>query len=83
MSGSTLNQRSDIDWWTDLLGIFDGKTFSVDSEAVSTEEFSTDACPVGGREFFKGDWFYINRATDYPSLENVHINLQEMFTELF
>ena len=28
MSRSTLNQRSDIDWWTDL---FDGKTSSVDS----------------------------------------------------
>lgn len=71
---------SDIDWWTDFLGILNGKTFFVDSEPVPTEEFSRDACPVGGR-FFKGDWFYVNWATDYPSLANVPINLQT-FTAL-
>lgn len=71
----------DIDWWTDFLGILNGKTFFVDSEPVPTEEFSTDACPVGGGRFFKSDWFYVNWATDYPSLENVPINLQT-FTAL-
>ena len=40
------------------------------------EEFSSDVCPVGGGGVFKGDWFYVNWATDYLSLANVHINLQ-------
>lgn len=55
--------------------MFNGKTFFVDSEPVPTKEFFTDACPVGGGGLFKGHWFYVNWATDYPSLENVHINL--------
>ena len=62
--------------------MFNGKTFFVDSEPVPTKEFFTDACPVGGGGLFKGHWFYVNWATDYPSLENVHINLQETFTAL-
>lgn len=27
-------------------------------------------------------WFYVNWATNYPSLADVHINLQETFTVL-
>ena len=47
-----------------------------------TEEFSTDACPIGGGGIFQGDWFYVHWATNYPNLANVHINLQETFTVL-
>ena len=32
--------------------------------------------------FFQGDWFYVNWATDYPSLANVPINLQKTLTVL-
>ncbi|KAK3739566.1 hypothetical protein QZH41_006376 [Actinostola sp. cb2023] len=49
-------------------------------EPVQLDEFSTDACPVGGGGFFRGDWFYINWDTDQPRLADVHINLQETFT---
>ena len=65
--------RADLGWWTEFLGVFNGKTFFVDSEPVPTEEFSTDACPIGGGGFFQGDWFYVNWATDYPRLAKVHI----------
>ena len=74
--------RADLEWWKEFLGVFNGNTFFVDSEPVPTEEFSTDACPIGGGGFFQGDWFYVNWATNYPSLANVHINLQETFTVL-
>lgn len=74
--------RVDLEWWTEFLGVFNGKTFIVDSELVPTEELSTDACPIGGGAFFQGDWFYVNWATNYRSLANVHVNLQEMFTVL-
>ena len=74
--------RADLEWWTGFLGVFNGKTFFVDSEPVPTKEFSTDACPIGGGGFFQGDWFYVNWATNYPCLANVHINLQETFTVL-
>ena len=74
--------RADLNWWTEFLGVFNIKTFFADSEPVPTEEFSTDACPISGGEFFQGDWFYVNWATNYPSLANVHINLQETFTVL-
>ena len=70
--------RADLGWWTECLG----KTFFVDSEPVPNEEFSTDACPIGGGGFFQGDWFYVNWSTDYPRLVKVHINLQETFTVL-
>ena len=40
--------RADLDWWTEFLGVLNGKTFFVDSEPVPMEEFSTDACPIGG-----------------------------------
>ena len=74
--------RTDLEWWKELLGVFNGKTFFIASEPVPTEEFSTDACPIGRGGFFQGDWSYVNWATNYPSLVNVHINLQEMFTVL-
>ena len=67
--------RADLGWWTECLGVFNGKTFFVDSEPVPNEEFSTDACPIGGGGFFQGDWFYINWSTDHPRLVKVHINL--------
>ena len=74
--------RADLEWWREFLGVFNGKTFCVDSEQVPTEEFSTDACPIGGGGFFQGDWFCVNWATNYPRLVNLHINLQETFTVL-
>ena len=74
--------RADLEWWTAFLGIFNGKTFFVDSELVPTEEFSTDACLIGRGGFFCGHWFYIHWATNYPSLANVHINLEETFMVL-
>ena len=43
---------------------------------------STDACPVNGGGFFRGYWFYINWAADYPCLTNAHINLQVTFIAL-
>lgn len=72
--------RADLDWWTEFLLVFNGKSFFVDSEPVSSAEFSTDACPVGGGVFFRGDWFYLHWATDELRLANAHINLLETFT---
>ena len=34
--------RADLGWWTEFLGVFNGKTFFVDSEPVPTEEFSNN-----------------------------------------
>ena len=56
-----------------FLGVLNGKTFFVDSEPVPMEEFSTDACPIGGGGFFQGDWFYVNWALNHPGLANAHI----------
>ena len=66
----------------EFLSVFNGKTFFVESEPVALEEFSTDACPIGGGGFFRGDWFYINWEVDHPDLAKAHINLKETFTVL-
>ena len=52
--------RADLERWKEFLGVFNGKTFFVDSELVPTEEFSIDACLTGGGGFFQGDWLKIN-----------------------
>ena len=46
--------RADLSWWANFLSVFNGNTFFVDSEPVSSNEFSTDACPIGGGGFFSG-----------------------------
>ena len=74
--------RADLSWWAEFLSVFYGKTFFVESEPVASEEFSTDACPIGGGGFFRGDWFYINWEVDNPDLAKAHINLKETFTVL-
>ncbi|XP_078368365.1 uncharacterized protein LOC144652227 [Oculina patagonica] len=74
--------RDDLSWWASFLSVFNGKTFFIDSAPVSFEEFSTDACPIGGGGFFQGDWFYTNWAIDHPDLAGAHINLKETFTVL-
>ena len=74
--------RGDLSWWTSFLSVFNGKTFFVDSAPVASEEFATDACPVGGGGFFRGDWFYRNWEIDHPNLAEAHINLNETFTVL-
>lgn len=74
--------KADLDWWKEFLGVFNGETFFVTSELVPTEEFSSNACPIDRGGFFQGDCFYVNWATTYPSLANVHINLQKTFTVL-
>ena len=74
--------RDDLSWWASFLRVFNGKTFFIDSAPVSFEEFSTDACPIGGGGFFQGDWFYTNWAIDHPDLAGAHINLKETFTVL-
>ena len=74
--------HADLTWWANFLNVFNGNTFLVDSEPVSSDKFSTDACPIGGGGFFRGDWFYTNWAVDHPNLESAHINLKETFTVL-
>ena len=74
--------RDDLSWWASFLRVFNAKTFFIDSAPVSFEEFSTDACPIGGGGFFQGDWFYTNCAIDHPDLAGTHINLKETFTVL-
>ena len=74
--------RADLSWWVDFLSVFNGKTFFVDSDPVASEEFSTDACPIGGGGFFRGDWFYLNWEVDQPAVASAHINLKETFTVL-
>ena len=54
----------------------------IQSQFRSFEECSTEACPVDGGGFFRGYWFYINWAVDYPCLINAHINLQVAFIAL-
>ena len=72
--------RADLLWWARFLSVFNGKAFFVASTPTALEEFSTDACPIGGGGFFQGDWFYTNWATDHPDLTDAHINLKETFT---
>lgn len=72
--------RADLLWWASFLSVFNGKAFFVASTPTALEEFSTDACPIGGGGFFQGDWFYTNWATDHPDLTDAHINLKETFT---
>ena len=67
---------------TKFLASFNGVTFFVDSELIHSEEFSTDACPVGGDSSFQGDWFYTDWAVDHPQLTTAHINQKETFTVL-
>ena len=38
-----------------ISSVFNGKAFFVDSTPTALEEFSTDACPIGGGGFFQGD----------------------------
>ena len=67
--------RVDLSWRANFLSsVFNGKAFFVDSTPTALEEFSTDACPIGGGGFFQGDWFYTNWATDHPDLTDAHIN---------
>lgn len=51
-----------------------------DSDSVSSEAFCTDAWPIGGGGFFRGDWFCTNWAVDYPNITLAHISLKETFT---
>ena len=74
--------RTDLSWWAYFLSVFNGKTFFVDSELVASEQFSTDACPIGGGGSFHRDWFYLNWEVDQPTVVKVHINLKETFTVL-
>ncbi|KAK2549049.1 hypothetical protein P5673_030678 [Acropora cervicornis] len=46
--------RADLSWWANFLSVFNGNTFFVGSEPVSSDEFSANACPVGGGVFFGG-----------------------------
>ena len=78
----TAKLRADLSWWAEFLSVFNGVSFFVNSEPVGSEEFSTDACPIGGGGFFQGDWFYINWEIDFPDLTKAHINLKETFTVL-
>ena len=72
--------RADLLWWASFLSVFNGKAFFVASTPTALEEFSTNACPIGGGGFFQGDWFYTHWATDHPDLTDTHINLKETFT---
>ena len=47
--------RADLEWWKEFLGVFNSKTFFVVSVPVPTKEFSTGACPTGGKG--GGGWF--------------------------
>ena len=75
--------RADLSWWANFLN---GNTFFVGSEPVSSDEFSADACPVGGGVFFLGggggEWFYTNWEVDHPNVESAHINSKETFSVL-
>ena len=75
--------RANLPWWASFLSVFNGKAFFVASTPTALEEFSTDACPIGGGGFFQGDWFYTNWATDHPDLTDAHIDIKETFTDSF
>lgn len=63
-----------------LLPVFNGTRFFVDSEPMNVDEFSTDACPLRAKGFFRGDLFYLHWTVDCPTLAKAHINLQETCT---
>ena len=62
--------------------IFKGATFFVSTEPTSIAEFSTDVSLVGGGGHYQQDWFYANWESDFPQLQNCHINELELFTVL-
>ena len=74
--------KADLAWWAEFLSVFNGTCFFVESEPIDSDEFSTDACPLGAGGFLHGDWFYLNWAADCPVLAGAHINLQETYTVL-
>ena len=78
----TKELRADLSWWTNFQNAFNSKPFFADSEPVCLDAFCTDARPVGGGGFFRGDWCYTSWAVDYPNIAWVHINLKETFTFL-
>ncbi len=71
--------REDLIWWSQFLDTFNGTANFIADEPVPDHIFTSDACSTGGAAFFAGDWFYSNWFKDFPQVEDMHINLKELF----
>ena len=54
----------------------------LDEIPLPIDEYSTDACTIGGAGYYNNDWFYCNWAVDYPDIANKDIWMKELFTIL-
>ena len=67
--------RDDIQWWDRFMSSFNGTSLILDSVSITT--VYTDACDAAAGGYCEGDWFYCNWSTDYPQMEDSHINVKE------
>ena len=74
----TAAAKADLLWWQKGLDILHGfAPFSSDVVPPSYQ-FATDACLLGGRAMFEGDWFYVSLEVDIPEIKSAHINVLEL-----
>ncbi|CAG2248786.1 GLS [Mytilus edulis] len=67
----------DIHWWYNFMSTFNGKSFLLNTDPVTS--VYTDACKTGAGGVFGTDWFYVNWKEDFPFAQTLHINEQEAF----
>ncbi|CAC5425942.1 unnamed protein product [Mytilus coruscus] len=67
----------DIHWWYNFMTTFNGKSFLLNTDPVTS--VYTDACKTGAGGVFGTDWFYVNWKEDFPFAQTLHINEQEAF----
>lgn len=72
LAGATMK---DIQWWHSFLTDFNG--VAAFQEETPITPVYTDACPVAGGAFCKGDIFYTVWDTDYPAIAESCINYKE------
>ena len=68
--------RQDIEWWTQFLSVFNGKSLLLDK--IPIECTFTDACDEAAGGSFGYDWFYYNWSKDMPQAQTFHINEKEV-----
>ena len=67
--------HKDLEWWLDYCATFNGMVYQKHSHQ---QAMHTDACNEGAGVFFKGQWYYINWAGDFPNISKLHINYKEV-----
>ncbi|CAC5416089.1 unnamed protein product [Mytilus coruscus] len=67
----------DIHWWYNFMSTFNGKSFLLNTDPVTS--VYTDACKTGAGGVFGTDWFYVNWKEDFPFAQTLQIIEQEAF----